>query len=124
MKKIILPKYIAGAIEALLNGTFKSSKSAFFNHFTTGINTYLFYEERVAYEYFKDNFDQLMEVLVNGYEVELTKEEKVVEYMKEYKRNEAPDGTTWTENALNNVVKTAVVDVLNILDVKIEGVNI
>jgi hypothetical protein len=53
-------------------------------------------------------FEKFVRCLVNGYEVELTKEEKILEYYNE---------------ALKVGDGLRVQDVLNILEIKIKGVN-
>jgi hypothetical protein len=66
-----------------------------------------------------DNFYLILaQALVNGYEVEQTPEDKVREYYESLKSEEGKD---WT--ASNYQKACATVDILNLLNIKIKGVN-
>lgn len=65
-------------------------------------------------------FDTLMMVLIVGYEVEETPEDKVREYYKKNANREAPD-TYSTAHKLGT--RDGILGTLSLLNIKIEGVN-
>ncbi|MED0704897.1 hypothetical protein [Aneurinibacillus aneurinilyticus] len=114
MDKVKLPKEVAQAIETLENAEIT----------TFGIICSLAHERWGHSEHVSDahkvlrrfsfgnsggNTDIILKALVNGYELELTPEEKVYEYYHEH-----------TENSDE---KVGVCRTLNLLGIKIEGVN-
>lgn len=113
---VTLPREVADAIETIKDSGY-DNRHIFYaiNHLGPG-STYK--EANIIKTYAtKDNFDNLMRALVNGYEKELTPEEKVREYYCDPYRGSA--------SCYGDVlVKRAIIkETLDILGVKIEGVN-
>lgn len=70
--------------------------------------------------YAADNFDTLLQALVNGYEVEQTPEEKVREY---YELNKPDEYMNQNQFNIQAAVREGVLNTLNLLNIKIKGVN-
>lgn len=104
MDKVKLPKQVAAEIEALrLAG---ASNIDIICEYASG-KYYSLY--KALTDFASDNFDLFLEALVNGYGVGPTPEEKVYEYYYEH-----------TENSDE---KVGVCRTLNLLGIKIKGVN-
>jgi hypothetical protein len=123
MNKVTLPKEVAEAIEELrANGWSNSTIAA------TTLNTDAIYHSSykstfaILYPYFigERKEDDLLTALVNGYEVEQTPEEKVREY---YEKLEEHKNWTIFEDVPLGEMQGAVIKTLDLLGIKISGVN-
>ncbi|MCP1355430.1 DUF1642 domain-containing protein [Aneurinibacillus migulanus] len=102
MEKVKLPKEVAKSIEDLREIGADNWDIVF--TFASGDE----YHNHLV-EFAKEHTDRFLQALVNGYEIEMTPEEKVYEYYHEH-----------TENSDE---KVGVCRTLNLLGIKIEGVN-
>lgn len=119
--KVILPKDVAEAITEL-----RSDRGGNLNEY--GVVTYLddpkrhlsYPKLKVLYSYFlksgKSSPIDLMQALVNGYEVEKSSEEELREYYEDLRKSSPGSLYSWEADG---VLKT-----LSILGIKIEGVNV
>jgi len=117
MNRPTLPKEVAEAIES-----FRSRDISNEDIIKNALGLFDNYNE-VIYLYTVDHFDEFITALVNGYEVEQTPEEKVREYYEGLKSSEdsleiaGHDGSQFRQG-WQSVEKT-----LDLLGIKIEGVN-
>lgn len=111
MEKVKLPKKVAVAIEWQRKSVSPTNYDIIKYAITGGGNL----EIR---DFAEDNFDELLEALVNGYEVQQTPEDKVREYYeKQYTmRNDY-------EKPAQDQSYIAIETVLELLGIKISGVN-
>ncbi|MGR6115867.1 hypothetical protein ACTHHL_04650 [Aeribacillus composti] len=72
-------------------------------------------------EFFKDDEISLMSVLINGYEIKKSLEEELREYYNWHTRKRGFENTF--AGGYNVGVRSGIEDALNILGIKIEGVN-
>jgi hypothetical protein len=118
MEKVKLPKEVAEAIERLRNEG--ASVHEIVYDYASGNVLYSQYNKLA--DFASDNFDTLLKALVNGYEVEMTPEEKVREYYDRWKFQADADlcieERVIAERSMN-VIKCT----LDNLGIKIEGVN-
>jgi DNA-binding Lrp family transcriptional regulator len=121
--RVTLPREVAEAIEklrengvrnfAIIHSALKLSEASA--------------EEKVISDWvtenFQDNLDALIIALVNGYEIEKSPEDKVREYYEEMREvfKSTIDGS-YDEEYLRGIIH-GVVKTLNLLDIKIPGVN-
>lgn len=112
MNKVTLPKEIADAMDRTFQHKTKEQISwAVFNIIKLN-DANLTSDSVIIKNYFKnEDLFLLMEALVNGYEVEQTPEEKVREYFERVMNTKAP------------LPHIAVVATLDLLGIKISGVN-
>jgi hypothetical protein len=77
-----------------------------------------------AFELNKISFDDILNALVNGYEIEKSPEDKVREYYEEMREvfKSTVDGS-YDEEYLRGIIH-GVVKTLNLLDIKVPGVNV
>lgn len=123
MNKVKIPKEVAEAIEEA-NENYKYAHSPItkygvFSWVTTSTGD-IAVNARMALnqKYSREAYCVLMEALVNGYEVELSKEDKVREWVKE--QNKMMNGSAgkaydWQLDGALHILK--------LLNIKIEGVN-
>jgi hypothetical protein len=112
--RVTLPREVAEAIEEAKEQY--ESNTAIFDDARSGILETLYY-------HFEYNFDELMSALVNGYEIEKSPEDKVREYYEgliETKQDLSNDDYT---RELAAYEASGVSKTLNLLGIKIEGVN-
>lgn len=114
-EKVTLPKEVAEAIEDVCQFDYSNAEII-----ATIVNDY----GQVAYgtefpvliKYSREddgNLDRLMAALVNGYEVEKTPEENLREYYGRFREGNYPD----------QYYRAAIRSTLEILGVKVEGIN-
>ncbi|MEI2356118.1 hypothetical protein [Mesobacillus zeae] len=116
--KITVPAEVAEAL-GLYVGATKSKTEAFMSIRNDGD---IYKQSSVIRSYFKSNIDGILEALVNGYTVEQTPEEKVREYWSKlmsdrYNVNDEHHLDKLSAE-IHGIIKT-----LNLLGIKIEGVN-
>lgn len=121
--KVKLPKEVAEALSRLCDG---NEKQDIFNDlFHAGANTNFTWESKTVYEHFKFDMFRLAQALVNGYEVEQTPEDKVLERYKRYRAEQkfhAEKGQREMEQFWEGAA-SGIIDALDDLGIKIEGVN-
>jgi hypothetical protein len=116
-EKVILPREVAEAIEGLKSQGW--TKSGIFG-FSTGVKRLALSIDEESYgktigRYFGCmKHDLLMEALVNGYEVESSPEDQVKEFYEVYDA---------CDSSYRLGIREGVRQTLNLLGIKIEGVN-
>jgi Protein of unknown function (DUF1642) len=117
--KVVLPREVAEAIESLRKNQFDNR--AIINRI------YKATAPPALQLYAIENFDTLLNALVNGYEIEKSPEEKVREYYEEIHEKH---GKSFAEVPYGGKpphyfsgVKDGIKTTLDILEIKIEGVN-
>lgn len=108
--KVKLPKNVADAIETLRSMDFKVTNWDIVYAFAVSKAD----EYPALIEFARNDFDTLLQALVNGYEVEISPEDKVREYYKQQNSISTDDQDT-AARVIRNV--------LNFLEINIEGVN-
>jgi hypothetical protein len=116
LEKVKLPKEVAKAIERFRN--IGCDNASIIYTFASGKD-----ENNLDFaNYASDNFDTLLQALVNGYEVEQTPEDKVREYYNitkdRFLRETDPEVKLSFEYELIGIQTT-----INKLGIKIEGIN-
>jgi DNA integrity scanning protein DisA with diadenylate cyclase activity len=111
--KIVVPKQVANAIAHYV-ALADSKHEAFQDILSLG---YEAEKSELILRHFEHDFDELMEALICGYEVEKTPEEKVRDQYQAI-RNRYPNVTKFDEGILSGMT-----DTLYLLGIKIEGVN-
>jgi hypothetical protein len=123
--KVKLPKKVALAIESLRSADFKITNWDIVYAFANSQAD----EYPALIEFARQDFDTFIKALVNGYQIEETPEDKVKEIHNKYIAMGHEKCRNYETN--NNVPAAnyyyakadAIRDVLNILGIKIEGVN-
>lgn len=123
-EKVKLPKKVANAMDALDLKTEDSAKWAFFNISTLEKEHLEPYAITIK-NYFHPHYFSLAQAMINGYEAELTPEEKLLEKIQEWRRLRDEHGDAsqviaydryghylWSAHAI-----------FDILGIKVEGVN-
>lgn len=116
MNKVTLPRAVADAIENLRERGAQDKDILAY-----GIARYTIEDAGVIFHFAKDNFDDLISAIVNGYTVEQTPEEAVRKYYEKcehWRRNSS--GYQYHEYLAKTV---AIKTTLKMLGIKIEGVN-
>src|SRR5690606_42097638 len=113
-KKVTLPKEVAEAVEKLrrLDHGNKGIIDAAYGQMT-GSNSYKV--QRYSEES-RENFDNLVRALYNGYDVEQTPEDKLLAYYNTEQKRFSPKYKTYFGGVQHGIRKT-----LNILGITIEG---
>lgn len=120
MSKIQLPKDVCEALDKLqsnTNGGHNLSKYGIIAYVNDGVVRAEYPELRIVHEYFFRGValpDELVTALANGYEVELSPEERVASIFAVY--NDKYED-------YDNGVRLGIIEVLEIYGIKIEGVN-
>jgi DNA integrity scanning protein DisA with diadenylate cyclase activity len=109
--KITVPQAVANAIAHYV-ALADSKHEAFQDILSLG---YEAEKSELILRHFEHDFDELMEALICGYEVEKTPEERIRDYYKD--RRHSQEGSIASYQA-ESIEKT-----LNILGINIEGVN-
>jgi DNA integrity scanning protein DisA with diadenylate cyclase activity len=122
--KIVLPKNVAEAIRHYTDLA-DTKTEAFTDILSLG---YEAAQSEIILRHFDHDYDELMEALICGYEVEKTPEEKVREYFAQVKSlRESLLGYSTVEIMRQadryRVMERAIKDTLDLLGIKIEGVN-
>lgn len=125
MEKVIFPKEVAQAIESVLK---KHEHDDIINHLALTNWSYLagmFKKEySVLYEFAKTSMIDYVNGLINGYEVELTPEEKVRALYEEALQiqlkayNYQPATVSFSQGVTTGIAKT-----LNALGIKVDGIT-
>lgn len=110
-EKVKLPREVAKAIGTLRGMDFKVTNHDIIYAFAASKSD----EYPALIEYASEHFDDLLKALVNGYEVEETPEEKVRRYYEKM--------ISHTPNSHAAQSADTVIEVLDMLDIKIKGVN-
>jgi hypothetical protein len=118
--KIAVPPAVAEAIRHYTDLA-DSKHEAFTDILSLG---YEAEKSELILRYFDGNYDELMEALICGYEVEKSPEEKVKEYWSDvmFRWSDA-DGESVTLERYYEGSHDAIITVLGILGIKIAGVN-
>jgi hypothetical protein len=120
MEKVRLPLEVAEAIEYIWEKESSNYKVA--HHVFYSMRGEPDYPGKIVYEYFNGDMDELIKVLINGYEIEQTPEDALRMYYDhcEKKKSQAvftPEYKEYLGKILG--IKMA----LKILGIKIEGIN-
>lgn len=123
-EKVKLPKKVANAMDALDLNNEAEKKWAFFNISTLEKENLEPYAVTIK-NYFHPHYLYLAAAIINGYEVELTPEEKIQEKFIEWRRlvDEHGDASQIFEYDKHKHFLWAARTILDILEIKIEGVN-
>lgn len=118
MEKVKLPKDVAESIEGIRSGDGDN------RHVLEEIlnDRPVTKESETVYKYAKDHLDTILKALVNGYEVELTPEEKVREYWDKMMKSRY---SCKNEIQLDNIESeiAGIEKTLELLEIEIEGIN-
>lgn len=112
MSKVVVTKEVAEAIERYLDGDDTYREKLLEDHagnYSSGANWSDFYDGKVYNALDSLSLMEMAEILVNGYEVEKTPEDKVRELF---------ESSPFAIERKSGIVRT-----LNLLGIKIEGVN-
>jgi hypothetical protein len=115
--KIIVPKQVADAIAHYV-ALADSKHEAFTDILRLG---YEAERSEIILRHFEHDYDELMEALICGYEVEKTPEELVRDYFEDTEKAFANAGAY--DGQFYNGSADAIVQTLNLLGIKIAGVN-
>jgi DNA integrity scanning protein DisA with diadenylate cyclase activity len=120
--KITVPKEVAAAIR-FFTDLADSKSEAFTDILSMGFEGT---NSEIILRHFDGNHDELMEALICGYEVEKTPEEKVRQFYTEVKQNRESFSSLASTHMLDKyyAMEYAIKETLNLLGIKIEGVNI
>lgn len=120
MEKLAIPKKVADAIDELR----KDGDS------NCAILTYVLSESNhravnLLRGYFDDNFDELMNVLVNGFEIKFSREESVYNYFHDCRASQigSVDESDWETHKFLEGQIVAIRKTLNLLGLQIKGVT-
>ena len=120
MEKVKLPREVAEAIEYLCekeSSNYKVAHRVFYS-----MRGEPDYPGQIVYEYFNGDMDELIKVLINGYEIEQTPEDALRMYYDhcEKKKSQAVFTPEYKEY-LGKIIGIRMA--LKILGIKIEGIN-
>lgn len=118
MEKVKVPQEVADAIEYAkkVHTSLTNILDDVFNCGGSGDA-----EMKKLAEFFKDDEIRLMSTLINGYEIKKSSEEKLREYYNCHTQDGGLENTF--ASGYNVGVRSGIEDALNILGIKIEGVN-
>lgn len=112
--EVTLPRDIAIIIENFREQGFKNNNILHSIH-TVGSVDDVNVRALKVFAYVQNNYDELLSALVNGYTIEQTPEEKVREYYEDRRLSHA--------GSIADYQADAVKETLNLLGIKIEGIN-
>ncbi len=119
MKKVKLPKDIADCIEKVRKDN-DTNYEILVQVKGAIVTDYLLKLKKYFFEGNKSSPDILLEALVNDYEVEESPKEKI---FKIHKYHTNAESTTVSADSYHAGVSEGIIETLNILGIKIEGVN-
>jgi hypothetical protein len=120
MEKVRLPREVAEAIEYLCekeSSNYKVAHRVFYS-----MRGEPDYPGQIVYEYFNGDMDELIKVLINGYEIEQTPEDVLRMYYDHFEKKKSQSVfTPEYKEYLGKIIGIRMA--LRILGIKIEGIN-